>query len=753
MDWTGFAALTDEWPDEFDDIDCGLLDPDEEDERRIGLTAAHDGVDLAGAEIELHLVAHEIVANQLIADEPPGIRATAERLLAGGFDDHTVLHMIGSAAMEETRLVLTSGEPFDVDRYRAALASLPESWFDLVDEDDDDFLDDDFSAPFEHARDRVEQLLRAEGPMHVDELVARTGLDGHSSRSVLQWLVWHEDFAHVLPDGRVSHEQNAVDGVVLIHPLTDQERALGRILVDDLELLLVVKEGAEPLALAAGGAAELHIRRGLDDDRRPGDDDVDSAVWLLEGPAGWLDGCDVPGHIALRWRDGALSVEPTAIDDAAADAAAAALSTVFTARDGFDDDLAHRDDGALELVDVLLDVLVAEPEVLRRPTAPTSDLVDRAGLSRRGGFVAPGSYDWDEHDRRREESLRGHAIRDAGVPYEEHAIARRTIEQFDSWRRGERIDARVAARVGATLRTTAIAVATFSAIGRYGRMTEVAKLADVAAAIADAGGSGAGGAHLLAALAADGARAGARASRHVHEALSLGVSDEELDDLALAYLVVEGDLGRAARYLHVDDDDWELVSLLAPFRARAGRNDPCPCGSGAKHKQCHGRPGGPARSATEHARLVHHKALLVVQRARGITVVAALQHLGWSPEVDEQPTVAQRAIATDLALFEGGGLGVVLSGWGDVLPSSERQLLESWMRSPITLVAGDLTRVLPVGDAAWRPWSVPIGDADPDAVLESLRDANHVDAARQIATLLEQPEAAVSESGGGRRAL
>ncbi|MEJ2753782.1 MAG: SEC-C metal-binding domain-containing protein, partial [Chloroflexota bacterium] len=29
--------------------------------------------------------------------------------------------------------------------------------------------------------------------------------------------------------------------------------------------------------------------------------------------------------------------------------------------------------------------------------------------------------------------------------------------------------------------------------------------------------------------------------------------------------------------------------------AKVGRNDPCPCGSGKKYKQCHGRPdkGGP----------------------------------------------------------------------------------------------------------------------------------------------------------------
>ncbi|MEJ5198589.1 MAG: SPASM domain-containing protein, partial [Anaerolineae bacterium] len=34
----------------------------------------------------------------------------------------------------------------------------------------------------------------------------------------------------------------------------------------------------------------------------------------------------------------------------------------------------------------------------------------------------------------------------------------------------------------------------------------------------------------------------------------------------------------------------EEARLRAAF-ARAGRNDPCPCGSGKKFKQCHGRPG------------------------------------------------------------------------------------------------------------------------------------------------------------------
>jgi len=39
----------------------------------------------------------------------------------------------------------------------------------------------------------------------------------------------------------------------------------------------------------------------------------------------------------------------------------------------------------------------------------------------------------------------------------------------------------------------------------------------------------------------------------------------------------------AVRTETVEDDEFSKV----------GRNDKCPCGSGKKYKQCHGRPGGP----------------------------------------------------------------------------------------------------------------------------------------------------------------
>jgi len=35
----------------------------------------------------------------------------------------------------------------------------------------------------------------------------------------------------------------------------------------------------------------------------------------------------------------------------------------------------------------------------------------------------------------------------------------------------------------------------------------------------------------------------------------------------------------------VDDDQ----PIAIPGMAKVGRNDPCPCGSGKKYKQCHGK--------------------------------------------------------------------------------------------------------------------------------------------------------------------
>ncbi|NIW38338.1 MAG: hypothetical protein GWN32_18265, partial [Gemmatimonadetes bacterium] len=54
-------------------------------------------------------------------------------------------------------------------------------------------------------------------------------------------------------------------------------------------------------------------------------------------------------------------------------------------------------------------------------------------------------------------------------------------------------------------------------------------------------------------------------------------------------------LAKAAWLADRFGDPDGLLSPPAPMarESRPGRNDPCPCGSGRKHKLCCGRPGGP----------------------------------------------------------------------------------------------------------------------------------------------------------------
>jgi hypothetical protein len=68
----------------------------------------------------------------------------------------------------------------------------------------------------------------------------------------------------------------------------------------------------------------------------------------------------------------------------------------------------------------------------------------------------------------------------------------------------------------------------------------------------------------------------------VHDALAI-----EFDALALcAYLVVPADQ-RSDLTAQISDD--KALFVVLPEGTKAGRNDPCPCGSGRRYKSCHGR--------------------------------------------------------------------------------------------------------------------------------------------------------------------
>ena len=126
---------------QFDGIELSFLDPDDEHDRTILVLAEHpelrsaiatgrDQIHHHGRVVnpQLHLAMHEIVANQLLANDPPEMWDTAKRLAGAGYERHEVLHMLASVVSGDVYSALHDKQSPDPARTRAALAALPGSW-------------------------------------------------------------------------------------------------------------------------------------------------------------------------------------------------------------------------------------------------------------------------------------------------------------------------------------------------------------------------------------------------------------------------------------------------------------------------------------------------------------------------------------------------------------------------------------------------------------------------------------------------
>lgn len=148
---------------------------------------------------------------------------------------------------------------------------------------------------------------------------------------------------------------------------------------------------------------------------------------------------------------------------------------------------------------------------------------------------------------------------------------------------------------------------------------------------------------------------------------------------------IEGDIDLDTPFDPVNADHGfgvELAEEIAPFVAirpkpMAGRNDPCPCGSGRKYKQCH--------LGNELHALDHRASWLYVKMMRYIGLVAP--HLPSTiaddviDEVSEpelRRMVTQSYLPTDLALHEAGLAARFLDAKRSLLPADEIAMAEAW---------------------------------------------------------------------------
>ncbi len=121
-------------------LDLELLDPADESELTFLIEAQHTEFEdaLRGNEeviVEgqpfsprLHIAMHQVVANQLLADDPPEAWQTVQRLSGQGYDWHNVMHMIAGVVSDDIYQAINEQRRFDPGDYARRLSELPGDW-------------------------------------------------------------------------------------------------------------------------------------------------------------------------------------------------------------------------------------------------------------------------------------------------------------------------------------------------------------------------------------------------------------------------------------------------------------------------------------------------------------------------------------------------------------------------------------------------------------------------------------------------
>lgn len=183
------------------------------------------------------------------------------------------------------------------------------------------------------------------------------------------WSTAHDDPWLLLVEQLVD----GPDRMVLTHRLTEHERAGGAVpVVPDL----VTLDMDAPDSLDVPGVGRLQVVPGPGRSR-PGHDNS-----VVEGPPGWLDGFTA-GDLVMFDRRG-LTVEITRVVDPVPDSDLVAHL----------EDAAHQRLGGEEAYPLVLDAMTTSPQAFRQPARPLGELLEAAGLERRGFSWGPQDRPW-----------------------------------------------------------------------------------------------------------------------------------------------------------------------------------------------------------------------------------------------------------------------------------------------------------------------------------------------------------------------
>ena len=549
------------------------------------------------------------------------------------------------------------------------------------------------------------------------------------------------------------------DGVVATHRLSEAEAANGFVLSDP-DLALLLYDVAVPALVGPLGERVERVGGplpgiGLDDEEE-----------ALLGPSGWLGPVTAGDVLAFRLVGEQISFERVADLHPDDDLPARILAA-------FDD--AKLDDGTTIVGHVLSRISALDPSALRVPRRPVGELLADSGLAIEGDWLGPPGHDWKAYWEAKREAHAEELADEHGLDELDGRLLADLIVLAARFRSGatftdDEWEGAAVALVAADV-TEALCEAHNGNLGLFGDNESAEKLRELAeAVVARYPRRHPPGALVTMARCDEMLGDLAAAERSLRRALEVDPDFQPaLRDLSWI-AALRGDPGRALALLlrtSPFDEMWAgvLQHFAAPGRASAGRNEPCPCGSGAKHKQCCGPFGG--HPLARRALFLHQKALMWASRALGrrarlpLAVAAAGVDSYW-----DDPDYALAAMVEEdlvsLHLFGGDGMVRFVETAGALLPHDELRLAEEWAKATprVWMVverpndgsawtvrdvgSGDVCQVVDMPGASWTTGELLLAAAVP---LDAAGSTGLLGAVRTLTTA--QADDVITRLGGG----
>lgn len=501
-----------------------------------------------------------------------------------------------------------------------------------------------------------------------DHCLANTPLDevaryrGHEAKETLMDIIESPGLIRVGEHADlVVRTSELLEGLVLTHRLTGEELQRGMV---EVEPDLGEVATAASLTLSQGGLLDVHYDWGDTEDYHPGGS--------LVGPNGWLTRFTPGDLLAFRLRRGGLELMVVA-DPGPGHTEQQALLRAF------DEALAGRQMVGIHTSLLVDEALMADRTLFRAPVLPVSELLEAAGLEVRDGWSGRRGEDWEPawvihrideaarfaHERELDDccvsgfvTVVGYTLGRGMAPGEVNAALSHgeVADTFVDW----------------WLDTWAI---------------ESPRFARTLQPLLTESGRDQAGARYLMAVHHDSRGEALAAESQLEGAIQANPGYRPALWMLAGYAADRGDAGRAValwRRSGADPEEEPLAfheDLLASV-ARVGRNEPCPCGSGRKYKQCHLHDiylPEPARVTWLMSKISRH---LHSHDRHQALVGLLVDSLGSDIDADRLWDLTSDDFVNDIAMFEDGGLERFIEERAVLLPDEEVAMARRWSGVP-----------------------------------------------------------------------